>query len=242
MSLFESAQPIVGDISRVHLLERVLKITANERLNILDAGCGDGSLWRPLLGNDNLELWGIDRDKERVKAAAAIFGKDRVKEGNIYELSRLFEGLRFDVVVSTQVFSYLRDLRKALKEINKVTKLGGKLLLTIGLIKYHKSYRRLRRKLAGYLWEKHYYRYYDEVELIELLNGAGFRVDEVRFHTIHPLKEIHDRIVSPENKNRMLQKWKEMEDILVSDPEFALKGKPYCLGLYMEATKYREIG
>ena len=80
------------------------------------------------------------------------------------------------------------------------------------------------------------------MESTELLNGAGFRVDEVRFHTIHPLKEIHDRIVSPENKNRMLQKWKEMEDILVSDLEFALKGKPYCLGLYMEATKYREIG
>lgn len=241
MSLFESAQPIVGDIARVHLLERVLEITANEKLSILDVGCGDGSLWRPLLGNGNIELWGVDRDRERVKAAAAVFGKDGVKEGNIYNLSRLFEELRFDAVVSTQVFSYVRNLRKGLREINKVTKMGGKLLFTIGLLKYHKSYRRLRRKLAGYLWEEHYYRYYDEVELTELLNGAGFRVGDVRFDTIHPLKEIHNRIISPENKNRMLQKWKEMEDILISDPEFALKGKPYCLGLYVEATKYREI-
>ena len=142
MSLFESEQPIVGDIARVHLLERVLEIAANEKLMILDAGCGDGSLWKPLLGNDNLELWGVDRDRERVKAAVAVFGKDRVKEGNIYDLSRLFEELRFDAVVSTQVFSYLRDLRKALREINRVTKLGGKLLFTIGLLKYHKSYRR----------------------------------------------------------------------------------------------------
>lgn len=241
MSLFESEQSIVGDIARVHLLERVLEITANEKLNILDVGCGDGSLWRPLLGNHNTELWGVDHDRDRVKAAAAVFGKDRAKEGNIYDLSQLFEGLRFDAVVSTQVFSYVRNLRKGLGEINKVTKLEGRLLFTIGLIKYHKGYRRLRRKLAGYLWEEHYYRYYDEVELTKLLNGAGFRVDDVRFHTIHPLKEIHDRIMSPENKNRMLQKWKEMEDILVSDPEFALKGKPYCLGLYIEATKYREI-
>jgi len=139
------------------------------------------------------------------------------------------------------VFSYVRNLRKGLREINKVTRIRGKLLFTIGLLKYHKSYQRLRRKLAGYLWEEHYYRYYDEVELTKLLNEAGFRVDDIRFHTIHPLKEIHDRIISPENKNRMLQKWKEMEDTLVSGPEFALKGKPYCLGLYMEATKYREI-
>lgn len=241
MSLFESAQPIVGEIARVHLLERVLEITANEKFNILDVGCGDGSLWRPLLGNNNIELWGVDRDKERVEAAAAVFGKGRVKRGNIYNLSRLFEGLRFEAVVSTQVFSYVRNLRKGLREINKVTKMGGKLLFTIGLLKYHKSYRRLRRKLAGYLWEEHYYRYYDELELTELLNGAGFRVDDVRFHTIHPLKEIHNRIISLENRNRMLQKWKEMEDILVSDSEFALKGKPYCLGLYMEGTKYREI-
>lgn len=241
MSLFESAQPIVGEIARVHLLERVLEITANEKFSILDVGCGDGSLWRPLLGNDKIGLWGVDRDKERVEAAAAVFGKDRVKEGNIYNLSRLFEGLRFEAVVSAQVFSYVRNLRKGLREINRVTKMGGKLLFTIGLLKYHKSYRRLRRKLAGYLWEEHYYRYYDEVELAELLNGAGFGVDEVRFHTIHPLKEIHNRIISLENRNRMLQKWKEMEDILASDPEFALKGKPYCLGLYMEATKYREI-
>ena len=241
MSLFESEQPIVGDIARVHLLERVLEITANEKLNILDVGCGDGSLWRPLLGNDNIELWGVDHDKVRVEAASAVFGEGRVKEGDIYDLSKLFAGLLFDVVASTQVFSYVRNLRKGLREINKVTKPGGKLLFTIGLLKYHKSYRRLRRKLAGYLWEEHYYRYHDEVELTELLNGAGFRVDEVRFHTIHPLKKIHNQIVSPENKNRMLQKWKEMEDILVSDPEFALKGKPYCLGLYVEATKYREI-
>jgi SAM-dependent methyltransferase len=241
MSLFESEQPIVGDIARVHLLERVLEITASERLRILDVGCGDGSLWRPLLGNDNIELWGLDRDRGRVEAAAAVFGKDRVREGNIYDLSGLFEELCFDVVASTQVFSCVRYLGKGLREINKVTKLGGKLLFTIGWLKYRKSYRHLRRKLAGYLWEEHYYRYYDEVELTELLNGAEFRVDDVRFHTIHPLKEIHDRIISPENRNRMLQKWKEMEDILVIDPEFALKGKPYCLGLYMEATKCREI-
>lgn len=241
MSLFESAQPIVGDIARVHLLERVLEITANEKLNILDVGCGDGSLWRPLLGNGNIELWGVDRDRERVEAASAVFGEGRVKEGNIYDLSDLFAGLLFDVVVSTQVFSYVRNLRKGLREINKVTRMGGKLLFTIGLLKYHKSYRRLRRKLAGYLLEEHYYRYYDEVELTQLLNGTGFRVDDVRFHTIHPLKKIHNRIISPENRNRMLQKWTEMEGILVNDPEFALRGKPYCLGLYMEATKYREI-
>jgi SAM-dependent methyltransferase len=241
VNLFESEQPIVGDIARVHLLERVLQITANEKSNILDVGCGDGSLWRPLIGNDHIELWGFDRDGERVEAAAAIFGKDRAREGNIYDLSDLFDGLRFDVVVSTQVFSCVRYLGRGLREINKVTKLGGRLLFTIGWLKYRKSYRRLRRKLAGYLWEKHYYRYYDEVELTELLNGAEFRVDDIRFHTIHPLKEIHNRIISPENRNRMLQKWKEMEDSLVSDPEFALKGKPYCLGLYMEATKYREI-
>ncbi|MGA9348236.1 MAG: class I SAM-dependent methyltransferase [Anaerolineae bacterium] len=240
MGLFESAQPIVGDIARVHLLERVLEIAANEKLNLLDVGCGDGSLWKPLLGNDNIELWGVDRDGERVKAALAVFGEGKVKEGNIYDLSDLFAGLLFDVVVSTQVFSYVRNLRKGLREINKVTKIRGKLLFTIGLLKYHKSYRRLRRKLAGYLWEEHYYRYYDELELTELLNGAGFRVDDVRFHTVHPLKEIHDQIISPENKNRMLHKWKEMEDILISDPDFALKGKPYCLGLYMEATKHGE--
>jgi 2-polyprenyl-3-methyl-5-hydroxy-6-metoxy-1,4-benzoquinol methylase len=79
MSLFESEQPIVGDIARVHLLERVLEITAREKLKILDVGCGDGSLWRSLLGNDNIELWGLDRDRERVEAAAAVFGKDRLK-------------------------------------------------------------------------------------------------------------------------------------------------------------------
>jgi 2-polyprenyl-3-methyl-5-hydroxy-6-metoxy-1,4-benzoquinol methylase len=241
MSLFESEQPIVGEIARVHLLERVLEITASEKLKILDVGCGDGSLWRPLLGNDHIELWGLDRDRARIEAAATAFGRDRVREGNIYDLSDLFEGLRFDVVVSTQVFSCVRYLGNGLREINKVTKLGGRLLFTIGWLKYRKSYRRLRRKLAGYLWEKYYYRYYDEIELTELLNGAGFRVDDVRFHTIHPLKEIHNRIISAENRNRMLQKWKEMEDILVSDPEFAHKGKPYCLGLYMEATKYRKV-
>jgi ubiquinone/menaquinone biosynthesis C-methylase UbiE len=158
--------------------------------------------------------------------------------GDIYKLSSLFPGEYFSLVVSTQVFSYIKRLDKALEEINRVMIKGGRLLFTIGCTKYRNSWRdQLRRRIAGWVIEKHYFREYDEKELQTLLKKSGFEVEDIRFYTIHPLKEIHNQIVSKSNQNKFLKLWKEMEDLLVHDHDFREKGKPYCMSIFFECRK-----
>ncbi len=242
--LFDTREPVVGDIARVYLLQRVLSLS-NTETKVLDVGCGTGDLWRPVLGKCNFELWGIDIDSRSIKVAQQRIGnRARLEVANIYDLSRVFPAAFFDLVVSTQVFYRLKRLRNGFEEINQVLKPEGRLLFTIGLTKYRPDKKFLskwreyfREKLKVLISERAYYRKYDEVELSTLLQQAGFEVQDSRFYTIHPLKEIHNKIISAQNKNRMLKRWWELEEELRQDDNFKLYGKPYCLSLYVEAVK-----
>jgi len=250
MNLFDTDQPIVGDVARVHLLERVLALAAEKAdgrmgtsgirqhptVVLLDVGCGTGDLWLPLLGHENLEFWGIDIDPARIERAAERFGGGRASVLNAYDLASHFSDQRFDVVVSTQTLMLFRRLDCILEGIHAVLKPGGRLLFTIGWTKY-RPHDQVKRQIRGFFDERTYMRRYDEHEIERLLRQAGFRLDQVRFGTIDVLKAIHSGIIGEESRNRMLQHWKAMEDVLVRDPHFVEQGKKYCLTIYFEAVR-----
>jgi ubiquinone/menaquinone biosynthesis C-methylase UbiE len=236
MNLFDTDQPIVGSATRAYLLERVLELAAKGKITLLDVGCGTANLWLPLLGCENIELWGIDCNQASIEVAAERLGRERALAVNVYELSSHFTNRRFDVVVSTQTLMFLRRLDRALQEIHAVLKPGGRLLFTIGWTKYRPN-TQIKRQIRGYFDEKYYLRRYDEYEISRLLQRAGFKIDHIRFGTIGVLKAIHNKIISEENKNKMLQQWKTMEDVLASDDNFVERGKKYCLAIYFEAVK-----
>jgi SAM-dependent methyltransferase len=193
-------------------------------------------LWLPLLGHQNLEFWGIDIDAARIEQAAERFGRERAKVMNAYDLAIHFPAQRFDVVVSTQTLMLFRRLDRILEGIHTVLKPAGRLLFTIGWTRY-RPHDQLKRQIRGYLDERYYMRRYDEHEIGQLLQQAGFRLDHVRFGTIDVLKAIHSGLIGEENRNRMLQHWKAMEDVLARDPHFVEQGKKYCLTIYFEAIK-----
>lgn len=236
MNLFDTDHPIVGSITRVHLLERVLALAEETTITLLDVGCGTASLWLPLLGHKNIDFWGIDIDRVSIGVAAERLGQEKAFACNVYDLSKQFASQQFDVAVSTQTLMCLRHLDRALREINAVLKPDGRLLFTIGWTKY-RPHSQLKRQIRGYLDERYYLRRYDEHEMAQLLRQAGFKLDHIRFGTVDALKAIHNKIIGEKNQNKMLQQWKYLEDILASDEGFIEKGKPYCLGIYFEAIK-----
>lgn len=108
--------------SRLHLQD----------MKILDVGCGFGvhSIVFAHYGN---EVTGIDVFRPRVdvgQRVAGLFGEQKVlvKEGNSAKVD--CDDGTFDVVYCNEFVSHVGDLETSLKELNRVLKDGGQILIT----------------------------------------------------------------------------------------------------------------
>lgn len=94
---------------------------------VLDVGCGDGFLARVAFGG-NLEA-GIDLDPQEVERAVASKSYKKALCASATELP--FPKGSFKTVVSNCVLEHIPDIDKALKEISRVLKPKGRLMITV---------------------------------------------------------------------------------------------------------------
>lgn len=124
-----------GDINREWVIDPALFRLLGEvgELSILDAGCGNGYLAR-LLAALGGRLVGVDLSPKLLRIAQEQEEKEPLgieyHEGDLSNLSML-EDASFDVAVSNVVLQDLRRLRKALQEIHRVLKPGGRFVFSI---------------------------------------------------------------------------------------------------------------
>jgi ubiquinone/menaquinone biosynthesis C-methylase UbiE len=97
---------------------------------VLDVGCGTGALLGRLsTSHSTARLFGIDPVPEMLAVARRRLPPAiRLAAGWAERLP--FEGGRFDVVVSCNVFHYIRQPMAALGEMNRVLRPGGQLVIT----------------------------------------------------------------------------------------------------------------
>lgn len=124
----------------------------HERARVLDAGCGWG---RSLIGIKrrwpNLELVGVDITKELLDLGAQITGRLGI-EGITWQQDDLrelhFPDAYFDGIVSTRVLHYVVEPVRAVREMARVLKPGGRMIVmvpnpwnpAIGLFYHTKTY------------------------------------------------------------------------------------------------------
>jgi ubiquinone/menaquinone biosynthesis C-methylase UbiE len=117
-----------GDYSREHVLDPVMLGLAAGTLarSALDVGCGEGRFCRMLKAGGIASI-GIDPTEALVAHA-----RRRDPDGD-YRLGRAeqlpFEGASFDLVVSYLTLVDIADFRGALREMTRVLKPGGALLI-----------------------------------------------------------------------------------------------------------------
>lgn len=134
--------------------------------DILEVGCGIGNFTKTLV--DYGQVRAIDINQEYIKKLKQeIGGKAQVGFGDIEKGSYFFKNQQFDSIVCLNVLEHIEDDDVALKNLHKLLKKEGKLILLVPahLILYgeiDKSISHLRR--------------YERKELIEKLEGVGFKI------------------------------------------------------------------
>ncbi|MBI4416992.1 MAG: class I SAM-dependent methyltransferase, partial [Euryarchaeota archaeon] len=124
-----------GDVSRRYVIDPALfEILGDVRdLRVLDAGCGFGYLSR-LLAKKGAVVEGQDISRKFIGMALERERKEplgvRYRLGSIVDLGTHADGT-FDVVVSNLVLQDVRDYRKAIREIARVLRPGGRFVFSI---------------------------------------------------------------------------------------------------------------
>jgi predicted TPR repeat methyltransferase len=105
-------------------LLRPLISSINLHFDILDLGCGTGLVGEALIDLAKT-LVGIDLSKEMLKIAQAKNIYHRLIQDEIHHALSLEQGASFDLVVSSDVFIYIGDIKAIFNQVYDVLKVGG---------------------------------------------------------------------------------------------------------------------
>lgn len=105
---------------------------------ILDLGCGDG-FYLYLLSNlnQNLILFGVDNDRKALNSAKRNLNLNKIKLVQTDLMEKLpFSNNFFDGIIMSEVMEHLPSDLKCMKDVRRVLKKDGKILLSVPHINY----------------------------------------------------------------------------------------------------------
>ena len=123
-----------GEYSGGYLQDRIRKealvLCRHVKGRLLEIGCGEGLFLAQIAGqNRELEVWGIDNDDARLKAAALRLPNANLSRCDAADL--FFKDGYFDAVICVNVLFNLRsidEVSRTLKEMRRVCKKDGSII------------------------------------------------------------------------------------------------------------------
>ena len=104
----------------------IKNLITGKHLNILDVGCGSGCLIKEL--DKRNKLYGIDTSRIAVKLAIKK-GLKNIKQGSSENMP--YPDSFFDIIISSDVLEHVDNEEKTIKEITRITKRNGKILVFV---------------------------------------------------------------------------------------------------------------
>lgn len=223
----------IGDMNlkrRVHTILEKLDVHNNDV--VLDCGCGDGLFLVALSELSDCNLHGFELDEKEIRLAQQHLTGKQVKLilGDLLQLP--YSDSSFDKIYCTEVLEHVTDDRQALKELKRVLKEGGLLIITVPNHNYPFLWDPINKILeflfkkhiqngfwAG-IWNKHLRLYYLP-EIRTIIESSSFRIKEylalthycIPFNHIilYGLKQILNKGFLPKSMQHTSNKfsWKE---------------------------------
>ncbi len=124
--MYNSRNPIVRYFHNEKIRQIIRLIGNTSKKKVLDVGCGDGFLLEKLGG----KLFGVDVSSFRVKNAIKRLGSRAIiLKANAKRLP--FKDNFFDVVICSQVLEHIPNPQLVAREILRVTRKGGVIIITV---------------------------------------------------------------------------------------------------------------
>lgn len=158
--------------------ELTTEIKSRENPAVLECGCGPGDILE-LIAPLPCQLTGLDLNPRYLDLAAERVPGAKLLDGNIEQLP--FPDASFDVVYAVGVLQYLKDDQLAVREISRVTKEGGFVLISVP------NYRMLHLLLDPYYLFRPLRRIFGTNEQ---LTTAEFDESKIRRFTLKQLRKL----------------------------------------------------
>jgi ubiquinone/menaquinone biosynthesis C-methylase UbiE len=164
---------------------------------VLDIGCGDGTM-AVLLASQGARVTGLDPDLAMLRAArqaASAAGVPIRLAGGRIEALPLHEA-RFDLVTAVTVLCFVRDEAAAWREMARVLRPGGHLVIgELGLWSLWALRRRIRGWFGAQLWRRA--AFHSAGALRRAAEAAGLVVEDIRGAVFHPPSGALARFTAP---------------------------------------------
>ena len=170
---------------------------------ILDVGCGRGFYIKALsIYSFPKEIYGIDTNEVYLRKATKDISDKRIKILNASAYSLPFSDSYFDFAICSEVLAHLKEDRRALKEMFRVVKSGGILVVTVPSANFPFLWDPLNWILerlfgthikSGFfagLWNQHI-RLYSPEQIKKVVESAGVKVEKLESLTFWCLPFNH---------------------------------------------------
>ncbi|WP_009634503.1 class I SAM-dependent methyltransferase [Synechocystis sp. PCC 7509] len=124
---------------------------ANQKLRILDLGCGNGSLSNSI-AQQGYEVVGVEESESGFKFASSSFPNCHFIQSSIYNLPYQQLANAFDVVIASEVIEHLFYPSELVRAAKKCLKPNGRLILTTP---YHGYLKNIVLAISGKM-DKHF--------------------------------------------------------------------------------------
>jgi len=184
-----------------------LKLKPNDV--VLDAGCGLGRHLRHLARMPGLKIFGIDKNawalRETAKSLATM--PDAVSKDylvSIADINRLpFADASFDCIICSEVLEHIPDHEKALKELDRILKPRGTLVVSVP--------RYFTERICWFISREYHHeegghiRIYKKKQLHRMLTRQGFVCWKINYkHALHSPYWWLKCLVGPKNEDNFL--------------------------------------